>query len=44
MSQNLPVINSVVQQFGIEFCECTTVLPKMYYVEFKTSFLYSLNT
>jgi len=33
----------MVQQFGIEFYECNIVAPKIYYVEFKTSFLYSLN-
>jgi hypothetical protein len=44
MSQNLPVMISMVQQFGIEFCDCTVVAPKMYDVEFKTFFLYSLST
>jgi len=34
----------MVKKFGIEFCECNIVAPKMYYVKFKTSFLYSLNT
>jgi hypothetical protein len=44
MSESLPIINSMAQQFGIEFYECSIVARQMYYVKFKMSFFYSLNT
>jgi hypothetical protein len=40
MSESLPIINGMVQNFGIEFCEYNIFARKMYYVKFKTNILF----